>query len=32
MTSPDSDIHIDHFHLLKLDGRWWIIHKISTPC
>ncbi len=30
--SCEDVCYIDYFHLLKLDGRWWIIHKISTPC
>ena len=21
--------YIDYFHMMKVDGRWWIVHKIS---
>ena len=21
--------HIDYFHLMKMDGKWWIVHKMS---
>ena len=21
--------YIDYFHLMKVDGRWWIVHKMS---
>jgi hypothetical protein len=21
--------YIDYFHLMKMDGRWWIVHKMS---
>jgi len=21
--------YIDYFHLMKIDGKWWIVHKIS---
>jgi hypothetical protein len=21
--------YIDHFHMMKIDGRWWIVHKMS---
>ncbi len=25
-----EEVHyIDYFNLLKLDGKWWIVHKIS---
>jgi hypothetical protein len=23
--------YIDYFHLVKVDGRWWIMHKMSHP-
>ncbi len=22
---------IDYFHLMKIDGNWWIVHKLSHP-
>jgi hypothetical protein len=21
--------YIDYFHMMKIDGRWWIVHKMS---
>lgn len=21
--------YIDYFHLMKIDGKWWIVHKMS---
>ena len=21
--------YIDYFHMMKLDGKWWIVHKMS---
>ena len=23
--------YIDYFNLMKLDGKWWIVHKMSYP-
>ena len=23
--------YIDYFNMMKLDGRWWIVHKMSFP-
>jgi hypothetical protein len=23
--------YIDYFNLMKVDGTWWIVHKISQP-
>ncbi|MHA2365612.1 MAG: nuclear transport factor 2 family protein [Candidatus Hodarchaeales archaeon] len=22
--------YIDYFNLMKIDDKWWIVHKIST--
>lgn len=23
--------YLDYFNLMKIDGTWWIVHKISQP-
>lgn len=23
--------YLDYFNLMKIDGKWWIMHKISQP-
>ncbi len=23
--------YIDYFNMMKLDGKWWIVHKMSYP-
>jgi len=29
--SNQKAIYIDYFNLLKIKGKWWIVHKISYP-